>query len=120
MPYKPKVGDYITTSNDVSASRSLKVGCFPIPITESLVIDIVHPVVLNHKIPLRGDKARSFHRIKIEKDRKGKSLCVLGKDVSIDMVQGLSYSDLMGKFEYIKMSRMEVVDHDQPYLEAFD
>jgi len=48
--------------------------------------------------------------LKGEKVKKGRTLCVMGKDVIIDMVLSLSKNSLVGKFEFIKLSRMEFMD----------
>jgi len=48
--------------------------------------------------------------LKGEKVKKGRTLCVMGKDVITDMVLSLSKNSLVGKFEFIKLSRMEFMD----------
>ena len=61
--------------------------------------------------PLKDDKFvakydyyKSQRRVKNEKVKKGRSLCILGKDVTMDMVLAMSTKALLGKFEFIKLS----------------
>ena len=58
-----------------------------------------------------GGKAYTVPRkLKFERVKKGKPLCVLGRDVTMDMVSVLSQRDLVGKFEFIKLNRNEILD----------
>ena len=52
-----------------------------------------------------GDIVRQRWKLKQERVKKGKILCVLGKDVTFDMVIGLTKQTLLWNFEYITMSR---------------
>ena len=53
-----------------------------------------------------GEVARRRRKVKLEKVRKGKSLYILGKDATFEMVINLMTHTLLGKFEYIKMERV--------------
>ena len=48
-------------------------------------------------------------RLNFERVKKGRSLCVMGRYVTCDMVEALSERDLVGRFEYIKLSREEIL-----------
>ena len=56
-----------------------------------------------HGFPLGrwGSKVRERRRIKLEKAKKNKALCVLGKYITIAKLQGLSSRAFVGWFEYI-------------------
>ena len=45
--------------------------------------------------------------MKFERVHKGKPLCVLDRDVTMDMVPGLSQRSLVGKFEFVKRTKNE-------------
>ena len=49
---------------------------------------------------------RKEGRLKLEKVKGGRPLCVLGKDITFDMVMALSQRVLIGKFEYINMLKI--------------
>ena len=48
-------------------------------------------------------------RIPFEKVKSGRLVCVLGKDITLDMVMALNKRALVGKFEYIKLSTLEIL-----------
>ena len=41
---------------------------------------------------------------------KGKGLCVLGKYITLAMVHSISANTLVGKLEFVKLSRLELLD----------
>ena len=54
--------------------------------------------------------AVSGGRPKFEKSQKGKPLCVLGRDVTMDLVPALSLRSLVGKMEFVKISRVDLLE----------
>lgn len=60
--------------------------------------------VENLYLPSKGPATVQF-----EKARKGHPLCLLGKDVTFDMVSALSKRTVIGKFEYLKPSRADIL-----------
>ena len=54
-----------------------------------------------------GDDCR---KLNFERVQKGKPLCVLGRDVTLDMVPTLVQRSLVGKFKFIKISRNKILD----------
>lgn len=53
---------------------------------------------------------KEFQKLKSEKAKKGHSVSVLGKDITFEMVQALSNRALLGKSEFIKLSRSEILN----------
>lgn len=56
-----------------------------------------------------GEGARQRHKTKLVKARQGRSLRTLGRDVTFDMVLGLSKRALLGRFDYVKMARPTLI-----------
>ena len=57
---------------------------------------------------VHGRKNRNG-RVHFERVNKGRTLCVLVQYVTYDMVEALSERALVGRFEYIKLSREEIL-----------
>ena len=58
-------------------------------------------------------------KLKFERVKRGKSLCVLGRDVTMDMLSVLSQRNLVGKFDFIKLNRNTILDRIQCKWKSF-
>ena len=54
--------------------------------------------------------SRIRRKLKFEKEKGGRCLCVLERDVTMDSMVALSHKDLVGEFKYIRPSRDDILD----------
>ena len=58
----------------------------------------------------KATPSNSKRKLKFEKAKRGRCMCVLGRDVTMDSVVALSQRALVGKFKYIHPSREEILE----------